>query len=504
MKKWLLFVFAAWVVTGFSAAALAAVEGSHHDMGTYIGAGRDTCYPCHGFKETSAGNVLLKNIGSMCYTRCHIGAAGMATNFPLASSYPEIGYYDNNTNQIRIGTSTPLASPGYTGQTTINKYTTGHLMGAAPPGPDTQAMVTATNWPYTAAAGDLQCTSCHDVHSNTNTPFLRAPLSDNTTRANAFCHRCHAAVTDGAARYDDEYTMAANGAHPSEVGYGMAVTTLFSGGANRLGRTIEFKDLTAAGATPSAVGDNAVFRNWSYNGAQLNSNANHYNPGGKLGDFAGAGNVGCYTCHAVHLSASDSGQNYQLVVPYRAAGTKTQSDLCVGCHGSRATAARNPGVTNYWHPVDTETRVVSFATPATATYQVTTGTFNIVVNMTQGSGAGTVYDNGVGGLLTCLSCHGGGLVAGNHQGVHNGPAATSVLSPTKPNCGSCHNTTAVQGLGAGTNQHHVYGGGTAQGTIETGYGYSATVNYNGTQSANLADGLSCEDCHLFNGTAHNW
>jgi len=502
MKKWLLFVFAAWMVTGFSAAALAAVEGTHHDLRTYNGTG-DTCYPCHGFKETAAGNVLLKNVGSMCYTRCHIGATGMATNFPLATSYAEIGYYDNVNNQIRIGVSSPQPTPGYTGNT-ITKYTTGHGMGTAPPAPDTQAMVTATNWPYTAAAGDLQCTSCHDVHSNANTPFLRAPLSDNTTRANAFCHRCHGAVADGAARYVDEYTAAANGSHPSEVGYGMAVTTLFSGGLNRLGRTIEFKDLTPAGANPAVVFDNAVFRNWSYNGAQLNSNANHYNPGGKLGDFAGTGNVGCYTCHAVHLSSSDSGQNYQLVVPYRAAGTRSQSDLCVGCHGSRASSARNPGVTAYWHPVDTETRSGNIATPSAATYQVTTGTFYITVNMSQGAGLGNVYDNGINLSLTCLSCHGGGLTAGNHQGVHNGPATTSVLSPTKPTCASCHNTVAVQGLGAGTNQHHVYGGGAAQGTIELGYGYTSPVNYNATQSANLTDGLSCEDCHLFNGTAHNW
>jgi hypothetical protein len=50
----------------------------------------------------------------------------------------------------------------------------------------------------------------------------------------------------------------------------------------------------------------------------------------------------------------------------------------------------------------------------------------------------------------------------------------------------------------------VYGGGNAEGTRFTGYGYPATVQYNATFTATLSDGLQCNDCHVFNNTAHNW
>lgn len=492
MKRFLILLIAVAVVAGLSTAAMAVVEGTHHDMRTYIGTSIDTCYPCHGFKPgaTDVQDAALKNVGSMCYTRCHVGATGVATNFPLASAFPEIGVWDNTTNRLEIGT--------YSG-TNIDKYRTGHLMTLGIPAPDAAASMTATGWPYVTAAGGLQCTSCHDVHSNTYTPFIRAPLSDNTTRANAFCHRCHGAVAQGAARWSDlSGSNTPNGSHPSEADWQNAPTRNTN---NRLGRTIEFKDVNATSGTtpPTSIGDNGVFRNYSYSGTALNSSANHYNPGGKLGDFGLAGNVGCYTCHATHLPTA-AGLPQLIVAQYRAAGTRTQSDMCVGCHGSIATEGRNPGITSFWHPVDRETRVVDFTTPATAVYQGTTGTINIVVNM---SG---VYDNGVGGLLSCMSCH-SGTVAGASTasyGVHDGPASTSLISPARPTCGSCHNAVGAQ-MGTAANSHHVYG--TSTNYSGAAWGYPSSVTYSTGFSANLADGLSCEDCHpgnATNSTAHNW
>lgn len=505
MKRWLLCVIAAVMVASGAAVALAAVEGTHHDMGTYLGsgAGADACYSCHGYKQGGAVVAGLGNIGNMCYLRCHVGAGGVSGTIPLANAYPEIGIWDNTNNRL---TTIAMGTAPYTGASTPDKYTQGHKFATALiPAPDTQAMVAAnTAWPYTAGA-TMECTSCHDVHSNTYAPFLRLPLSDNTTRANAFCHKCHGAVTDGAARWVDEYSAGPNGAHPSEAGYGAANYAAMNGsGTTRLGRTIEFKDYPA----PAAVNDNGVFRNFSHAGTALGSNANHYNPGGKLGNltptatsFGLSGNVGCYTCHATHLPAA-AGMGQLTVARYLAAGTYTQSDLCVGCHGSSATQGRNPGTTNFWHPVDRETRVVSFATPAAASYQVTTGSFNITVNMTQGSGAGTVFDNGVGGTLSCLSCHGGGLTAGNHNGVHNALAGTSILSPTKPNCSSCHNVASAQ-MGTTPNSHHVYGGN--RGAVYATMGYPTTVTYSTGFVADLSNGLSCEDCHISaQTTAHNW
>ncbi len=498
MKRWLIALIVTVAVMGFSAGALAAVQGTHHDMGTYVGtggpttAGRDTCYPCHGFQDAgTTPNALLKTVGSMCYNRCHLGGGAAGGVFPLANAMPEIGVFNPTgvtDNTLRIGTYAA---------TTIDKYTQGHKMTHLVPGPDAEADVTATGWPY---AGDttngMQCTTCHDVHENTYTPFIRAPLSDNVVanRATMFCHRCHQPHGATNARWSDLSVAAIpNGAHPSEADWQNAT----SRNANsRLPRSIQFRDRNQTGtAEPGTIGDNAVFRNWSYRGAELNNRLNHYNPGGKLGDFRGSGNVGCYTCHATHLPTI-SGYPQLIVAKYLASGVLYQSDMCVGCHGRNARTA-NPGNTDYYHPVDTETIVANYnpSSPETAVYTMSTGTDNITVNM---SG---VYDNAVGGRLSCMSCH-AGLAANNTTvyGVHNGTAGASILSPAKPNCASCHRTTALQ-AGTTPNSHHVYGGSTNYASTQ---GYNGTVVFNASASANLTDGLSCEDCHVGNGTAHNW
>jgi len=485
MKRWLITLIATAMVAGFSTVALAVVQGTHHDMSTYVGAGRDTCYPCHGYKETGAANASLKNVGSMCYNRCHLGAAGAsgAAIVALSGAFPERGVFQTSDNTIR--------SSAYAAAT-VDKYATGHLMGPAAniPAPDAGTAVTGTGWPYAGAATGMECTTCHDVHENANSPFLRAPLSDNTTRANAFCHRCHSPLANGAARWSDlSLAQIPNGAHPSEADWQGAGTRNAN---NRLPRVIVFKDRNNAGAVPAAINDNGIFRNWSYSGTALNPNNQHYNPGGKLGDFQGSGNVGCYTCHAAHLP-SGAALPQLIVAQYLASGTRTQSDMCVGCHGTQAQAA-NPGATAWYHPVDTETIVADFSAPATAVYTMSTRTDNIVVNM-----AG-VYDNGVGGLLSCMSCHSGRNSGGTASyGVHNGTGGVSILSPAKPDCAACHNTATLQ-AGTTPNSHHVYGGGTDY----TALGYPAGVTFSGAAAATLNNGLSCEDCHISNGTAHNW
>ncbi len=498
MKRLLIALIATAVVAGFSTVALAAVQGTHHDMATYVGAGRDTCYPCHGYKETAAGDPLLKTVGSMCYTRCHIGGAGAAAGaIPLATAMPEIGVFNNTDNTLRA--LAPTAYPGGAAAP-LDKYRDGHkMLITAIPMPDTAAMVNGTGWPYASASTGMECTTCHDVHENANTPFLRAPLStpltDNSsaTRQAVFCHRCHQPYADGAARWADLNVVTPNGSHPSEADWQFAGTR---SGA-RLPRSIDFRDRSTANTVPAAIGDNAVFRNWSYRGAELNSNANHYNPGGKLGDFRGTGAVGCYTCHATHLPAQ--AQLPQLIVArYRAGLTPqlNQSDMCVGCHGRNGRTA-NPGLTDYYHPVDTETIVRDFSNPATAVYTMSTGTDNIVVDM---SG---VYDNSAGGRLSCMSCHAGRTAAGGTPGtaygVHYGTAGVSILSPAKADCASCHNLAALQ-AGTTPNSHHVYGGRVDYTTI----GYPTSVTFSGSAVATLNNGLSCEDCHIGNGTAHNW
>jgi hypothetical protein len=497
MKRWLVLAVAAIAIAGFSTVSFAAIQGSHHDMAAYTGlANKDACYACHGIKAETSTIASLGQVGNLCYLRCHVGSGSAGTTIQrLASAVPEYGFFDNGTRTVVPQTYTPAAS---------DKYGAGHLFIAGAtnvPAPDTQAMVTATAWPYVGDA-NLQCTSCHDVHSNEYTPFVRAPLSDNANQANAFCQKCHGASADGAARWVT-ITGNPNGSHPSEVDFAGAATRTVGG---RAGRTILFKDVF------TAADNNAVFRNVSAWGTALNPRGAMYNPGGKLGAPQGAvqtsstvGVVGCYTCHATHIPPTgltpDRGQ--LLVAPYKG---RYQSDLCIGCHGGNAAnsgvglTVANPGVTNYYHPVDADSRPIDNSIATQTVWQVSTGAFNITVNL---DNAGVLAPLGLGNRLICASCHTGSTAARPLAGVHYGPAGTMLLNPRKPTCESCHNTTVVN-TGLTANSHHVYGGGTTAGSRFTGYGYPTSIQYNATFTANLADGLQCNDCHVFNNTAHNW
>ena len=272
MKRWLVLAVAAIAIAGFTTVSFAAIQGSHHDMAAYRGiATADACYACHGIKAETATIASLGQVGNLCYLRCHIGSGSAGDISRLAGAVPEYGFFDNGTATVVAQSYTPAV---------YDKYGAGHLFLAGAtniPAPDTAAMVTATGWPYVGDA-NLQCTSCHDVHSNEYTPFVRAPLSDNANQANAFCQKCHGANADGAARWVT-ITANPNGSHPSEVDFTGAATRTVGG---RAGRTILFKDVF------TASDDDAVFRNVTAWGTNLNPRGAMYNPGGKLGAPQGA------------------------------------------------------------------------------------------------------------------------------------------------------------------------------------------------------------------------
>lgn len=490
MKRWLF-------VTGFVACAVLflacppamAVTGTHHDMSVFTGAAnKDTCYPCHGYKQLTY-DAQLGTIGSLCYQRCHASATGnIATGITIQDAKAEVGQWTDNTiRSVTYEIGTDYAS----------KYKAHGMTNASMPGTD-NALYNgsgAPSWPYTGTKAErMQCTSCHDVHSNTNTPFLRAPLSNDATPASSFCMACHSSSGPGGRWTVMGQNQAPNGAHPVEVG---ATGNLWTGDLYRKGRAIALKEY----AVPQAVNDNAVFSNWTYAKTDLNDPAKHYNPGGKLGNAnqtGQTGKVGCYTCHAVHIPTTmttpptDGIPQQLLVSNWKMQGTRTRSGLCVGCHGDASTDGRNPGRTGFFHPVNGEVIPVSYTAP-NGTYTTTAG-WNIVVNV-----GGDNTDVGTGGMISCSSCH-GNTNPTSKQGVHELADGKFLLNPAKPACSSCHSGGPYTSPAA----HHPYGGDITNGSVWTGQGFRPTIQWNATQSATISNGLSCDDCHVFNGTAHNW
>jgi CxxC motif-containing protein (DUF1111 family) len=112
------------------------------------------------------------------------------------------------------------------------------------------------------------------------------------------------------------------------------------------------------------------------------------------------------------------------------------------------------------------------------------------------------------GEVLCVSCHDvhGGVAStmAIRQITANGAVATTA---THSVCLGCHQDST--GAQAGANQHHP--GGTAN---FTSTGFPTTIAWTTVDGLGpLADGLSCPDCHVFQGrpgagspraTAHNW
>jgi hypothetical protein len=496
MKKFLYFLSACVLFVFIAAPALAVIDNTHHDMAAYQGS--FTCYACHGFRQGLAPDNNLGTVGSFCYNQCHRGAGGIAGAIPIATDYPNTG---NENGALWPGGRVARGNI-YNGGTAsvLNKYASGHgrIWGSMPAFDNVATKPAQTaNWPH-LGSGDMQCTGCHDVHSNTYAPFLRAPLSIGTGAGSVgvtFCIQCHtgSATATGDGRWVVT-TANANGGHPIETD--SATANARTGGTPvRHARAIVIKG-TRGAARNDANDNSSVFKGLSLfatGAAGLGNPANHYRPGGKLGAMntpADNGAVICITCHGVHLPGNVAGTNNLTLVSIgdKSADSELNNPICVACHGPgptpTGTSNANPGMTAYYHPVNGEAVAVSGGRPE-PTYTVSTGSFSFAVNVGTG---GTGSDLGASQRLVCTSCH---------AYSHGGPTGTMMLTSRTRTCNGCHATASVQ-TGGAVNSHHRYGGNLDYTQAANG-GYS-----NPSWGANLANGLACEDCHTFNGTAHNW
>lgn len=499
--------------------ALAAIDGSHHDMTDYRGVAEKCAY-CHA--KTGLGTYNnFGQVGSFCVAVCHDGAtSGMPGATPTAP-----GHFGDGTVANRYATVA-----GTNGIDTVNFATHGNspiVLGA----PDDPAAVAATNWPHSNET-TMQCTTCHAVHDSTNTPFLNAPLSTGTN-ATSFCQRCHtgsAPVAGYAGRYA---AIAGMGAHPTEFAYVDGTSVRSGVNADKLSRDLNVKAAKlyqglAASYTDRAAFDADTTNNtagtgaWRTGGHFIAANGLPITAANSAA-LAGA-TFGCYSCHSAHQSSTGTAANpissgsliLGSVNAELGAGAST-ANFCTGCHGLPA-SVNNPGSTSYYHPANEQAAVTSAGGSnyngshehsthgATAGLIPNTGSFPIPVVM-----GGSVPKGTVGNEVLCTSCHDvHGGVAG-HMAIRAVEAAVQINGAnSKDVCFTCHQASTPVG-GSGANSHHQGQGRTKNYT--GGDSFPAVANiawgYPGGYG-NLADGLSCPDCHVFQAntthraTAHNW
>jgi len=505
MRRLLYFLPACVFLMIAAAPAFAVIDNTHHDMNQYL-SGSFSCYACHGFRLGSGltSDNNLGTVGSFCYNQCHRGSGGIAGAIPVASDFPNTG---NENGALWPGTRVARGAIYNGGSASVlNKYGMGHGRNWSnmPTIDNATKPAQTNNWPH-VGSGDMQCTGCHDVHSNTYAPFLRAHLSIGTGAGSAaatFCVQCHtgSATSTGDGRWV-VVTANANGAHPIETDSATAATRT-GGTPTRHGRLINIKG-TRGAARNDANDNSSIFKALSLfatglGASGLGNPANHYRPGGKLGAMntpADNGAVICITCHGIHLPSNVAGTNNLTYVSIgdQSGDNEPGNPICIACHGPgptpTGTSNANPGVSSYYHPVNGEALSVSGSRPE-PNYTASTGSFTFAVNVGSGAGAS---DLGVNLRLVCTSCHTYG---------HGGPTGTMLLTTRARTCGGCHNTTAVQ-TGSAANSHHRYGG-SADYTQAANGGYTAPSYAATNPTVNLTNGLGCEDCHVFNSTAHNW
>ncbi len=492
MRQKLFLLAALLAVALLPAPAGAVVNDSHHDMSAYLTAGQTfTCYFCHGIRDTNTTDQGLGTVGNLCWNRCHSGGgiAGAGTG-GLVPEAPRPGSLD--------GLGTQLAALPV-GITVLN---TSHGMALTVPAPDRNASITGSNFPHTNTfpTDALECTSCHNVHSNNYAPFLNRPMGDNDATfaaTDTLCTTCHAGATAAPfLRYALITSVRAEqGGHVIEVALNAA------NAAARTGEGRHARQIALKGNTLDVA---------SLSGTALNPNSAHYTTGGHLGDFAAAnadpgttgGNVGCYTCHSAHMP---SGGNNQLLIikengVYNPIASGTGSDtapLCITCHGLAASSP-NPGTTAYYHPANGEA-IVPYQ--HNVSYWGQTATMAIVINTTW-TDPGALRGAAPNLAITCTTCHDvhPSAATGGQMAIRNLVASQATGEPV---CIGCH--AGAEGGGTVRNSHHLTGTlnytASPYAYVNPSWAVAASGNAN---FGNLADGLQCQDCHVFNHTAHNW
>jgi predicted CXXCH cytochrome family protein len=457
---------------------LAAVSVTSHDMSVNYPSLDEAgiCSPCHLphgtpgerlFPDPGPGGLSAGVVGQLCAV-CHHSGGGYSGALGGSAVSDSYVYHPN--------------SHGHQGQMTVAEH----------PDADT-TYLTASSLPYVSdATPTMECTSCHNVHDDSDRPFLRNDI-------NSLCSMCH-----NNRHYDGGASAFVQGA--AMAAWGLANSRVANPGSHPVGTdvTASFNDSTQT-ITISAefdVGFSAV------------------NDGWKIGGHLTAGDTGgvtCVSCHTVHGSqddADDAGANFGATehVPYVnfltvdqasnvvsytlpgalfrsvASGFGDYNPLCEDCHNGSLGAgytlnggdtAVDPGATTFTHPLDgivpsDDGWVTAF--PA---------------NWPVGGG----FSTGMGPVAICESCHVAHPVANANvlvarDDVSQGATDYAFILRTSQEsvCSMCH-TGFIDG-------HHPIGVGAWI------YDSSGVAYLNNTTGA-PGDELECRSCHADQG-AHNW
>jgi hypothetical protein len=490
----------------------AAFDNSHHDMRSYA-TETEGCFHCHGRSDTNALGAQpdnFGNVGGLCLARCHIGGGGILgdINQVVPDTAPSVDTADYTTSTAGDYTAVYFSSS--------HNRTPGNLKdgtGAAVTWPPS-----GVNWPYLASGTDIECTSCHSVHDNANAPFLWDPLYAASAQT-GFCDRCHQG------RSTQNLTGAPDGMHPVDFAVDNTAASTRTGNTRNGRRIVIQKYGLASGAGTVDVFDvnnvaasALVNTGTSWNmGGHLQSSAN-----AAMVDWTGGGStqhMGCYTCHSAHRTNVNGENNLVVVLTFDAANG--WNPLCVGCHGASTSRAADldedivGAETNYGHPVGSVTAVQgTFTTNAVNTYNGSLDRFNFGVQDPAYVDPTAQNGNqfGTNGELMCMTCH------KVHYGTRMALAQLGQTG-TQSVCKQCHNGNGLPnvndlskgGAGEPVNTHHRTATSVTVGT-HTPTNESEALAISQPTWADTISGIGdidgkamdCADCHVFNGTAHNW
>lgn len=490
-------------------AAQGGIANTHHDIRRYLEE-EDACLVCHGRESTVNYGVLeddLGRVGGLCLFTCHSGKGLLPeTDTLVPKPGPSVDIEDYSTE----------SRPDYTAVffTKAHGRKPSNLKdgsGQPVPWPPTQAP-----WPGVAADRSLECTSCHDVHNNTYAPFLRAPLAATFPDINGLCDRCHPE------RATNNMTGPPDGNHPVDffVGRGAAAQRGNRGRHPRRIAIQKYGDATGTGTvavfdvpnpSPQALG--SLGESWSMGGHLASG------PDKGMSDWTGEGTqqMGCYTCHSAHRPNLRGETSLLVIAP--ADPKRGWNPLCAGCHGDATTlegdrADWNVGMTNFGHPAGSGT-----APDSQGYYTTSVGGFQFrIAQVAFEPNRQPSNMFGEKGQILCTTCH----------KVHFGSPATMALAKigqgTKAICKACHNGVGIPNendlLKGGTvttghnkaNSHHVtatrvvLGGEHLPANEPWGILYIQKPSWadDFTGLGKIDEGMDCADCHIFNGTAHNW
>lgn len=190
MKRWLAFsaTLAACLAFGLAPAFAAGLTGSKHDLSTKSYGSNEICIFCHTpHGAMASGPGPLWNRAPMSGTYLLYGGgvltSGHVVNPPGPASMSCLSCHDGTVAIDSYGGTT--GTHLMTGSALIGTdLTDDHPIGIAYP-----TTGSSYKMPPTAAkifSGRVECASCHNVHDNTNPPFLRMGNSGS-----ALCLDCH-------------------------------------------------------------------------------------------------------------------------------------------------------------------------------------------------------------------------------------------------------------------------------------------------------------------------